>query len=102
LSLCGHMMEQGKGTDINYEKAYGYLKRAAHHPEAKDIEFSNFAMIHEQGKGTPVNYQKACKWYGKAYEANSRSGQISKGILGLGEASENPYGVRAQYQPQTY
>ena len=70
LSLCGHMMEQGKGTPVNYQKAYNYLQRATCHPDATAIEFSNFALLHELGKGTPVDYQAASKWRGRAYEAD--------------------------------
>ncbi len=69
LSVCGHMMEQGKGTPVNYQKAYAYIQRATDHPNATAIEFSNFALLHELGKGTPVDYQAASRWRGRAYEA---------------------------------
>ncbi|MGV8948982.1 MAG: hypothetical protein ACOH2E_06450 [Candidatus Paracaedibacter sp.] len=70
LSFCGHMMEQGMGTPVNYQKAYAYLQRATDHPDATAIEFSNFALLHELGEGTPVDYQAASRWRGRAYEAD--------------------------------
>jgi|GEM_PF-3448759 len=54
LGLCGHMIEYGRGMDINNKTAYAYFKRAANHPQATALDFHNFAAMHQTGKGTTL------------------------------------------------
>lgn len=71
LNFLGYCSGEGVGTEIDYNKAFGYYYRCAKlsHP----LGMANLAECYEEGHGVVRNIKTALEWYKKAADAGVES-----------------------------
>lgn len=71
LNFLGYCYGEGVGTEIDYNKAFGYYYRCAKlsHP----LGMANLAECYEEGHGVVRNIKTALEWYKKAADAGVES-----------------------------
>jgi TPR repeat protein len=75
LGMSGHFLERGIGCVKDYDRAYHYLWRAAHHPEATAEDYANLSTMYFDGKGTTLDIEEGLKWLDKALQLNPNEPQ---------------------------
>ena len=71
----GWMYDNGKGTTVNYERAYEWYKKSAALGDA--IAMNNIGVMYEFGNGVTQNYNTAVSWFQKGADAGAALPQLN-------------------------
>ncbi|KAH0795861.1 cobalamin biosynthesis protein CobT [Histomonas meleagridis] len=85
------MLEEGKGTSVNYEEAASFYRCAIDLGDIQSLYY--LGRLYEKGLGVPQDIQNAFEYYEKSANNND-----SNGMLGLGMLYLNGNGVAQNYE----
>ncbi len=75
----GHLYRLGLGTDVNYERALHWYKRASELGFARAQ--ANVASMYLKGQGVPQDYVQAADWFTKAARNGHTIAQYNLGLM---------------------